>query len=75
VSPSRLEPVGAVMLHPRAAADARFRVVPLPVFAVVIGDAGDTYIVCLDGGLDRVVQGGRPHGGIAEDAIAARRRG
>ncbi len=63
----------ALFLDPRAARDARLPLVPVPVGAVVLTEDGQQFRVRSDGGLDTVIQGGRPHGGIAEDACARRR--
>jgi hypothetical protein len=65
---------GAVLLDTRAARDARMPRVALPVDAVVVTDEGRAFRVRGDGGLDAIVQGGRPHGGAAEDPCAGRRR-
>jgi hypothetical protein len=61
---------GAVLLDPRAARAVGSGVLAFPILAVLVGDTGEMFIVRPDGGLDRVIQGGRPHGGIAEDPTA-----
>lgn len=63
---------GAVIVAVRARRAAGLRVAALPVHAVLVGDAGERWRVRPDGGLDRIIQGGRPHGGIAEDETAGR---
>jgi hypothetical protein len=63
---------GAVLLDVRARRALGISVGALPSAAVVIDDTGHAYLVRDDGGLDRIVQGGRPHGGIAEDPTARR---
>jgi hypothetical protein len=65
---------GAVMLHANAARDSGVPVVAMPVGAVLVNGTGETFVVRSDGGLDRVVQGGLPHSGIASDAAARRAR-
>lgn len=40
--------------------------------AIFIGPAGEVVRIREDGGADRVLQGGCPHGGIAEDPSAGR---
>lgn len=40
---------------------------------VYVGPTGEILIARADGGVDRVVQGGIPHGGAAEDESAGRR--
>jgi hypothetical protein len=64
---------GAVLLNVRARAESGIRIAALPVHAIVLGDAGQRWRVRDDGGLDPVIQGGRPHGGIAADPTATRR--
>lgn len=61
---------GAVLLRGAAARAVGLPVMPLSVGAVLVSDDGATYRVTAEGALDRVVQGGRPHGGIAEDFTA-----
>lgn len=67
---------GAVAVDPRAARAWPFlRGVRLPAGAVILGPAGERVRLRADGGVDEVIQGGRPRGGISADPSAAVRRG
>lgn len=65
---------GAVIIQAPARRAVGLRVCALPAHSVLIGDCGERWFVRCDGGLDPVVQGGAPHGGIAEDPTATRSR-
>lgn len=66
---------GRVPFHPAARRARPWLPVLTAEGRCYIGPDGETLIARADGGLDRVVQGGRPHGGIAEDPTATERRG
>jgi len=61
---------GAVALDPRARRALGLAVAYLPTHAIVVDDRGHRWRVRCDGGIDLVVQGGLPHGGIAADPTA-----
>lgn len=61
-----------VTLHPRARSAAGLQLHRLPAGAIVEMPDGRRLAVQPGGELDPVVQGGRPHGGIAESASAGR---
>lgn len=61
-----------VALHRLARRAAAFSFVHLPVGAIVVLEDGTRWRVQPRGELDRVVEGGRPHGGIGEDPSAGR---
>lgn len=59
-------------IHRLARRAAALSLVYLPVGSVVVLEDGTRWIVQPRGELDPVVEGGRPHGGIAEDPSARR---
>lgn len=61
-----------VKLDPRARRAYAMPIAELPAGAVYIGNGGETVIVRSDGGLDEVLPGGHPRGGIASDPTATR---
>lgn len=67
-----LELEDRIAVHPRARRARPW----LPAITcsgrVYIGPGGEVVRARADGGVDRVVQGGRVHGGIAEDETAGR---
>lgn len=64
---------GAVIVAIPARRSVGLSLSALPVHAVLIGDCGDRWRVRADGGLERVIEGGVPHGGIAADPCPGRR--
>jgi hypothetical protein len=46
-----------------------------PRGSILVGPTGEQLVVREDGGLDPVVEGGRPHAGIAADPTAGRNQG
>ena len=61
-----------VLLDPRARQAHPWSPGAAPRGAILVGPTGERLIVRDDGGLDPVVEGGRPHPGIAADPTAER---
>lgn len=67
-----LELEDRIAVHPRARRARPWLPAVTREGRVYVGPCGETLIARADGTVDRVVQGGRPHGGAAELETAGR---
>jgi hypothetical protein len=61
---------GQIAVHPLARRARPWLPAVTREARIFVGPSGEALISRADGTVDRVVQGGRPHGGVAEDEAA-----